>query len=40
MKAVVLTTMHQKEEFAAYANIVAFAKDYTDPYFKRLLQNG
>lgn len=40
MKTVVLTTMHQPEEFARYNNIVAFVKDYTDPYFKRLLQNG
>jgi beta-phosphoglucomutase family hydrolase len=31
MPAVVLTTMHGKEEFAPYNNIVAFVKDYTDP---------
>jgi len=29
MKAVVLTTMHTAEEFAAYSNIIAFANDYT-----------
>lgn len=40
MKTVVLTTMHEKEEFAQYDNIVAFAKDYTDPFFKSLLLNG
>ena len=30
MKAVVITTMHGQEEFAAYPNILAFVKDYTD----------
>ncbi|HMI78350.1 MAG TPA: HAD family phosphatase [Ferruginibacter sp.] len=30
MKTVVLTTMHTKEEFAAYSNIVAFVKDFRD----------
>jgi HAD superfamily hydrolase (TIGR01509 family) len=38
MPAVVLTTMHEKEEFAAYNNIVAFVKDYTDPVLQSLLQ--
>lgn len=28
MKAVVLTTMHEKEEFRMYDNILAFVKDY------------
>ncbi len=37
MPAVVLTTMHHKEEFAQYPNIVAFVEDYTDPFFKELL---
>lgn len=37
MKTVVLTTMHKKEEFAQYNNIVAFVKDYTDPFFEGLL---
>jgi beta-phosphoglucomutase len=37
MKAVVLTTMHGKEEFAQYDNIIAFAKDYEDPFFKSLV---
>jgi len=30
MKCVALTTMHTKEEFAAYDNIIAFGKDYND----------
>jgi beta-phosphoglucomutase family hydrolase len=35
MKAVVITTMHTKEEFAAYDNIIRFIGDYTelDPSF-------
>ncbi|HEX2536217.1 MAG TPA: HAD family phosphatase [Chitinophagaceae bacterium] len=37
MRAVVLTTMHTREEFAAYPNIVAFAADYTDPEVVRLV---
>jgi len=30
MKAVVITTMHTKEEFSAYHNIIRFISDYTD----------
>lgn len=30
MKAVVITTMHTKEEFASYDNIIAFIGDYTE----------
>ncbi|MCW3090061.1 MAG: family phosphatase [Ferruginibacter sp.] len=30
MRAVVLTTMHTKDEFAQYDNIICFAADYTD----------
>ncbi|RAV99067.1 HAD family hydrolase [Pseudochryseolinea flava] len=37
MKSVVLTTMHDKEEFKAYSNILFFAKDYTDPRFADLI---
>lgn len=37
MPAVVLTTMHTKDEFAKYPNIVAFTEDYTDPYFVNVL---
>jgi beta-phosphoglucomutase len=29
MPAVVLTTMHEKEEFAVYNNIITYTKDYT-----------
>lgn len=29
MKAVVLTTMHQEQEFVNYSNIICFAKDFT-----------
>lgn len=29
MQCVVLTTMHTEEEFAAYPNIITYAKDYT-----------
>lgn len=39
MKTVVLTTMHEKEEFEQYNNIVAFVKDYNDPFFKNLLEH-
>ena len=37
MQSVVLTTMHAREEFAAYNNIIAFADDYTSPEITRLL---
>ena len=37
MKAIVLTTMHQKEHFVQYNNVVAFVKDYTDPFFNQLI---
>lgn len=37
MRVVVLTTMHEKEDFKQYANIIAFAKDYRDPFIKILL---
>ena len=36
MKSVVLTTMHQAEEFEAYSNILVFVKDYEDPILNRL----
>jgi beta-phosphoglucomutase len=38
MQAVVLTTMHSEEEFLQYPNVVAFVKDYNDPYFDELLE--
>jgi beta-phosphoglucomutase family hydrolase len=37
MQSVVLTTMHTREEFAAYNNIIAFAEDYTAPEIARLI---
>jgi beta-phosphoglucomutase len=39
MPAVVLTTMHEKEAFAAYPNIISFMPDYTDPVLHQLFQN-
>jgi beta-phosphoglucomutase len=36
MEAVVLTTMHTREEFAQYPNIRAFVADYTDPVLQQL----
>jgi beta-phosphoglucomutase-like phosphatase (HAD superfamily) len=30
MKAVVLTTLHQPEEFKNYPNVISFAKDFTE----------
>ena len=38
MSAVVLTTMHGKEAFGAYRNILGFVKDYTDPLFESVLE--
>ena len=32
MPAVVLTTMHSREEFSQYDNVLHFISDYTDPY--------
>ena len=40
MQTVVLTTMHEKEEFAAYPNIRAFVADYTDPVLYALFQRA
>jgi HAD superfamily hydrolase (TIGR01509 family) len=36
MQAVVLTTMHTKEEFAMYKNITCFVSDYTDTQLDHL----
>lgn len=36
MQAVVITTMHEAAEFAAYPNIVGFIADYTDPLLQEL----
>lgn len=37
MKAVVITTMHGKEEFAQYPNVLFFIQDYTDAQLQQLL---
>jgi beta-phosphoglucomutase len=39
MQCVVLTTMHTKEEFGKYNNIICFVKDYTDPQLNVLFEN-
>jgi beta-phosphoglucomutase len=36
MRCVALTTMHTKEEFSAYSNIIAFIEDYADPVLQDL----
>lgn len=36
MPCVVLTTMHNADEFSAYQNIITFIKDYNDPILKEL----
>jgi beta-phosphoglucomutase len=36
MKAVVLTTMHTREEFSQYPNILCFIEDYNDPQLKEV----
>ncbi|NIG54226.1 HAD family phosphatase [Chitinophaga sp. Cy-1792] len=38
MQAVVLTTMHTRDEFEAYDNIIAFIDDYNDPAVLALLK--
>jgi len=37
MKSVVLTTMHDRTEFGQYNNVIAFVKDYTDPFLTTIL---
>ena len=37
MKCVVITSMHQENEFDEYDNILMFVKDYTDPRLTELL---
>ena len=39
MQSVVLTTMHNRNEFSQYDNVIAFIKDYNDPFLKTLM-NG
>jgi HAD superfamily hydrolase (TIGR01509 family) len=36
MRAVVLTTMHNRNEFSQYNNVLAFVKNYEDDYLKSL----
>ncbi len=38
MKCVVLTTAHEKEDFAEYDNVLVFTKDYMDPKVMELLK--
>jgi HAD superfamily hydrolase (TIGR01509 family) len=38
MKAIVLTTMHEANEFAAYSNIIGFIKDYNELILKNLIK--
>lgn len=38
MKCIVLTTMHDKEEFRQYPNIVNYIADYTDPSIDELFE--
>jgi beta-phosphoglucomutase-like phosphatase (HAD superfamily) len=37
MDCVVITTMHQPEEFAHLNNIIGFINDYNDPLLNKLL---
>ena len=37
MKAIALTTMHTKDEFDRYKNVIGFIKDYTDPQLEKWL---
>jgi len=37
MKAVVITTTHEPHEFENLPNVIHFATDFTDRYFKELL---
>lgn len=37
MKCMVLTTMHEAEEFSQYDNILGYIKDYNDPKLRELL---
>lgn len=39
MPAVVLTTMHEKEEFSDYNNIIGFISDYNDPFIAQILSH-
>lgn len=36
MSCIVLTTMHEKEEFVRYPNVLQYIADYTDPALEKL----
>jgi beta-phosphoglucomutase len=36
MSSIVLTTMHEKEEFHRYPNVLRYIADYTDPSLDEL----
>jgi beta-phosphoglucomutase len=38
MRCIVLTTMHEKEEFDEYPNITGFIADYTDPLLEEVFK--
>ncbi|HRI21510.1 MAG TPA: HAD family phosphatase [Panacibacter sp.] len=40
MQCVVITTMHEQDEFAQYPNILGFVKDYTNPFLQQLLKTN
>lgn len=37
MDCVVITTVHEKKSFKDYPNVIAFIKDFTDPFCKQLI---
>ena len=37
MDCIVITTLHEPEEFAAYKNVIGFIKNYKDPGLQALL---
>jgi len=37
MQSVVITTMHEPNEFARYTNILHFISDYSDPFLEQLI---
>ena len=39
MKAVAITTMHNRNEFSQYNNIIAFIENYNDAFLQTLLNN-
>lgn len=39
MQTIVLTTTHKEEDFKQYSNIIAFIKDYRDPFLQQLFKH-